>query len=128
VIVDTSAVLAILLGEPEADAFALKIASAARPRLSAVGYLEAAIRVDRLGSPAASAALDELLVRLRLTVEPVTTEQAYLARAAYRAYGKGFHPAALNLGDCFAYALSKAAGEPLLFKGGDFPATDVVPC
>lgn len=127
-IVDTSAVLAILLGEPEADAFALKIARAEHPRLSAVSYLEAAIRVDRLNNPVASAALDELLARLGLAIEPVTAEQAYLARAAYRTYGKSFHPAALNLGDCFVYALSKATGEPLLFKGDDFPATDMVPC
>jgi ribonuclease VapC len=127
-IVDTSAVLAILLGEPEADGFTLKIAHAARPRMSAVSYLEAVVRVDRLKSSAASAALDELLARLRLTIEPVTVQQAYLARAAYRQFGKGFHPAGLNLGDCFAYALSKASGEPLLFKGDDFPATDVARC
>ena len=127
-IVDTSAVLAILLGEPEADAFTLKIAHAARPRLSAVAYLEAAIRIDRLRSPVAIAALDELLARLRLTIEPVTAEQAYLARTAYRTYGKSFHPAALNLGDCFSYALSKAIGAPLLFKGSDFMATDVAAC
>jgi len=127
-IVDTSAVLAILFGEPEADAFTLKIARAARPRLSAVSCLEAAIRVDRLNNPVASAALDELLARLRLALEPVTAEQAYLARAAYRTYGKSFHPAALNLGDCFAHALSKAMGESLLSKGADFGWTDVARC
>lgn len=127
-IVDTSAVLAILLGEPEADAFTLAIARAAcPPRLSAVSYLEAAIRIDRLKSPVASAALDELLARLRLAIEPVTVDQAHLARTAYRTFGKGLHPAALNLGDCFAYALAKAGGEPLLFKGDDFGRTDIEP-
>lgn len=126
-IVDTSVVLAILLGEPEADAFTLAIAYAARPRLSAVSYLEAAIRIDRLKSPVASAALDELLARLRLAIEPVTVRQAHLARTAYGTFGKGLHPAALNLGDCFAYALAKEHGEPLLFKGDDFGRTDVEP-
>ena len=119
-IVDTSAVLAILLGKPEAADFTLAIAHAASSRMSAVSYLEAAIRVDRLKNPVASAALDDLLARLRIIIEPVTVEQVYLARTAYRNFGKGFHPAVLNLGDCFAYALAKASGEPLLFKGNDF--------
>lgn len=89
-IVDTSAVLAILLGEPEADAFALKIAHAAHPRLSAVAYLEAAIRIDRLRSPVASAALEELLARLRITIEPVTAEQAYLAGGPIRPVARDY--------------------------------------
>jgi ribonuclease VapC len=127
-IVDASAVLAILLGEPEADDFTLAIGHAPEPRMSAVSYVEAAIRVDRLNSPAASAALDDLLARLRITIAPVTAEQARLAREACRRFGKSFHPAALNLGDCFSYALSKAAGEPLLFKGNDFVQTDVAQC
>lgn len=127
-IVDASAVLAILLGEPEADRFTLAIAHAVSARMSAVSYLEVGIRIDRLKSPEASAAMDDLLARLRIIVEPVTVDQAYLARAAYREFGKGFHAAALNLGDCFSYALSKETGEPLLFKGNDFPVTDVVPC
>ena len=93
-----------------------------------MSYLEAAIRIDRLNSPAASAMLDELLARLRLTVEPVTVEQAHLARTAYRRFGKSFHPAALNLGDCFSYALSQATGAPLLFKGNDFVQTDIASC
>jgi ribonuclease VapC len=128
VIVDTSALLAILLGEPEADRFTLAIGHAAHPRMSAVCYLEAGIRVDRLGSPEASAALDELLGRLRVAIEPVTVQQAHMARVAYRRFGKSFHPAALNLGDCFSYALSQTTGEPLLFKGNDFAQTDVRPC
>jgi ribonuclease VapC len=96
--------------------------------MSAVSHLEAAIRVDRLNSPAASTALDDLLARLRITIAPVTAEQAHLAREAYRRFGKSFHPAALNLGDCFSYALSKAEGELLLFKGNDFIQTDVARC
>jgi ribonuclease VapC len=127
-IVDASAVLAILLGEPEPDDFTLAIGHAVEPRMSAVSYLEAAIRVDLLNSPAASAALDDLLARLRIAIAPVTAEQARLARDAYQRFGKSFHPAALNLGDCFSYALSRAEGEPLLFKGNDFIQTDVARC
>jgi ribonuclease VapC len=127
VIVDTSALLAILLGEPEADAFTLAIGRAEEPvRMSAASYVEAGIRVDQSKNPIAQLALDDLIERLRIVIEPVSVEQAYAARVAYRAYGKGSgHPAGLNFGDCFAYALAKATGEPLLFKGGDFGHTDL---
>jgi ribonuclease VapC len=127
VIVDTSAILAILFGEPEADAFALAIRRAARRSMSAASYVEAAIRVDRLNSPVAGSLLDDLVSRLGIAIEAVTAEQAYIARAAYRRFGRGSgHPARLNFGDCLTYALSRAAGEPLLFKGDDFGRTDIV--
>ena len=91
-------------------------------------YIEAAIRVDRLNSPTTSAALDDLLAQLRIAIAPVAAEQARLAREACRRFGKSIHPAALNLDDCFSYALSQATGELLLFKGNDFIQTDVARC
>jgi len=127
VIVDTSALLAIFFGEPEADEFALAIREAGVARLSAASYVEAGVRVDRLRVPIASNLLDDLVKRLGLAIEPVTAEQAFAARAAYRDYGKDRHPAGLNLGDCFTYALAKVMGEPLLFKGDDFSQTDLRP-
>ena len=124
-IVDTSALLAILLGEPEADDLTLAIGRAEAARLSAASYVEAGIRVDQSKNPIAQDELDDLIKRLGIAIEPVSVEQAYAARAAYRAYGKRNHPAGLNYGDCFAYALAKATGEPLLFKGDDFARTGV---
>lgn len=125
-IVDSSALLAILLREHDAHRFAAAIESAETCRMSAANWLEAAIRVDMGGDAAASIAFDELVREADLRIEPVTADQAALARRAYRAYGKGSgHAAKLNFGDCFAYALAKARGEPLLFKGDDFGATDV---
>ena len=124
-IVDASAVLAILLGEPEGPQMEDKILMAASPAISPVNYLEAAVRVDSLGSEAKSRKFNELLAQLAIEIAPTNLEQARLARDAYKKYGKGKHPAKLNLGDCFAYALAKARGEPLLFKGDDFRLTDV---
>jgi ribonuclease VapC len=126
-VVDTSALIAILLLEPEAVAFARAIAEA-RPRLlSAANLLEASIVIEgRLGLEAGGD-LDEFVTDVGLEVEPVTADQVRLARRAYRIYGKGNHPAALNFGDCFAYALAKTTGLPLLFKGDDFAQTDVTP-
>jgi ribonuclease VapC len=126
-ILDTSAVIAILRDEPEAEEFAERIDGADVRRISAVSFVEAAAVIDGSGDPVASRRLDELLVRAQVTIEPVTEEQARLARAAYRDFGKGRgHPARLNFGDCFSYALAKALDEPLLYKGGDFGYTDVV--
>ncbi|MGH4002884.1 MAG: type II toxin-antitoxin system VapC family toxin [Pseudonocardiaceae bacterium] len=126
-IVDTSALIAILRDEPEAETFALALAAAQAPRISAI-YLETAIVIDASRDPIASRNVDDLFTKARLVIEPVTAEQAAIARAAYRDFGKGStHPAQLNFGDCFAYALAKSAGEPLLFKGEDFSRTDVVP-
>ncbi len=120
-IVDTSALIAILRDEPEARAFAITIAEADRRRLSAANYLEAAIVIDGSRDPIASRRFDDLLREAGITIEPVTEEQAKVAREAYRDFGRGSgHTARLSFGDCFAYALAKTTGEPLLFKGDDF--------
>ena len=125
-IVDASAVIAILRQEPEAQAFARAISSATVRRISAVNYVEAAAVIDGSRDPIASRRFDDLFRAAQLLIEPVTEAQARTAREAYRDFGKGSgHPARLNLGDCFAYALAKVKGEPLLFKGDDFIHTDV---
>jgi ribonuclease VapC len=127
-IVDASAVLAILRDEPEARACAEALAAAPHRRISAVNYVEAAAVIDASRDPIASRRFDELLRAARLMVEAVTPAQARIAREAYRDFGKGSgHPARLNFGDCFAYALAKVTGESLLFKGEDFSHTDVAP-
>jgi ribonuclease VapC len=128
-IVDTSALIALLRGEPDAPRFAAALATRKEAkRLSAANYLEAAIVIDGSRDPIASRRLDEVIAKASITVEAVTAEHAQIARAAYRDFGRGSgHPAALNFGDCFAYALAKASGEALLFKGDDFAQTDVMP-
>lgn len=125
-IIDTSAVIAILNDEPEAVAFAEAIEQAGERRISAVNFVEAAAVVDKERDPIANRRFDELLREADVVVESVSENQARIARAAYRDFGRGSgHPAKLNLGDCFAYALAKAKREPLLFKGDDFAKTDV---
>ncbi len=125
-IVDTSALIAILRGEPDARSYAEAIAGAAIRRISAVNYVEAAAVIDANRDPIASRRFDDLLREARVTMEPVTEAQARMAREAYRDFGRGSgHPASLNFGDCFAYALAKAMREPLLFKGDDFTHTDI---
>ena len=126
-IVDTSALIAILFDESDAEAYASALDTADRIRISAANFVEAAIVVDTQTRQPGSLKLDALIRTLRVTVEPVTEEQAHIARQAYADYGRGRHKAGLNFGDCFAYALSKATGEPLLFKGHDFHRTDIVP-
>jgi ribonuclease VapC len=122
VIIDTSALIAILRDELEASEFAIAIAEADSRRISAANYLEAAIVIDGSRDPLASRSFDDLLREAEINIEPVTAEQAKVAREAYRDFGRGSgHPARLNFGDCFAYALAKITGEPLLFKGDDFP-------
>lgn len=126
-VIDTSALVAILSDEPERAAFVRAIAAAPRPMASSATVLECSIVVEaRRGEPAGRD-LDLLLHRAQVRTMPVDEEQTLLARAAWRRYGKGRHPAALNYGDLFAYALARATGEPLLFKGDDFTRTDVVP-
>jgi ribonuclease VapC len=125
-IVDTSAIVAILRGEPDADRYVEALGRAAEPLISAGTYLEVAIVVDANRDPVLSGRLDDLLAVARVKVEPVTERHAEIARQAYRDFGRGSgHRAGLNLGDCFAYALARASGEPLLFKGDDFSETDV---
>jgi ribonuclease VapC len=125
-IIDASALIAILRDEPDASLYARAIEEATLRRVSAVNFVEAAIVIDGSRDPVASRRFDELSTAARLIVEPVTREQAQLAREAYRDFGKGSgHPARLNFGDCFSYALAKVTSEPLLFKGEDFAKTDL---
>lgn len=123
-IVDSSAIVAILRAEPEAAEFAQAIASS-KCRISAVSYAEAAIVVDCAADAIASRRFDDFIRASAIAVETVTSKQAQIARYAYRDFGKGRHKAGLNFGDCFSYALSKEADEPLLFKGDDFCHTDL---
>lgn len=124
-IVDASAIIAILRDEPDARELTSALESADVRRISAATYVEAAIVTDSNRSTLLSNLLDSFLVGSRISIEPVTAEQARLAREAYRDFGKGRHRAGLNFGDCFAYALAKEKREPLLFKGDDFRRTDV---
>jgi ribonuclease VapC len=125
VIIDSSALVAILASEAEADDLEDSLLDAPLRRISAVTYVETAIVVDARRDVVLSRRLDEFLRETEIKIEPVTSEQARLAREAYRDFGKGRHRAGLNLGDCFAYALAKEKGEPLLFKGNEFRRTDV---
>lgn len=124
-IIDTSALLAILFDEPDGSMLLRLIVEAPTRLMSAANALEAWIVADRHANPAKARALDELIETVGINIEPVTPTQARVAREAYRTYGKGNHPAGLNYGDCFAYALAKATGQPLLFKGEDFARTDI---
>jgi ribonuclease VapC len=126
VIIDTSALIAILRDEPEARRFAEAIEGAKERRISAATYVEVGAVVDGGRDPVASRLVDRLLEAAGIVIEPVTEAQARIAREAYRDFGKGSgHAAGLNFGDCFAYALARTTGEPLLFKGDDFAHTDV---
>lgn len=126
-IVDASAILAILLEEDDGDAMedVLLHQKGSHHAMSPVNYVEAAVKLDGLAGSNKGAELDPLLRGFGIDIVPVTPEQALLAREAYRRYGRGKHPAKLNLGDCFAYALARARSQPLLFKGDDFRLTDV---
>lgn len=127
-IIDASALIAILRDEPEAADCAAVIEAAPRRRISAANFVEAAIVIDAGRDPVASRRFDDLLREAQIVIEPVTETQARIAREAYRDYGRGSgHAARLNFGDCFAYALARETGEPLLFKGDDFTHTDVTP-
>jgi ribonuclease VapC len=125
-VIDSSVLIALLLAEPEADGFVAVIAGAPSRLVSAASYLEAAIVMLARSGPDSKEELDRLLAGLSVTIIPFTHEQALLAVTAYRLYGKGSgHPAGLNFGDCFTYALAKFTGEPVLFKGNDFSRTDI---
>jgi len=126
VIIDTSVLVALVLEEPDAAAFARVIVAHPVRRMSAASYVELAAVVDGRGDPALSGVLGTTLRASGIEIVPFTPEQARIARVAYRQFGRGSgHPARLNMGDCFAYALARDLGEPLLFKGGDFALTDI---
>lgn len=124
-IIDTSAIMAILFGESEAMHYEQAIATTWPRRMSAVALLEATMVVEGRGGTAAGRQLDVFLDKAEIELVPVTPEHVEVARRAWRRFGKGNHRAALNFGDCFAYALAETTGEPLLFKGEDFTRTDV---
>lgn len=124
-IVDTSALFAVLYEEPEAPAIEQALAAEGRAAISAASLVEAGMVCEGRGGAPAAARLDALLLRIGVEIVPFTAEHAALAREGWRRFGKGRHPAGLNFGDCFAYALAKSRNEPLLFKGDDFAQTDV---
>jgi ribonuclease VapC len=124
-IVDASALLAVLFEEAEKEAFRDKLLVTPGLLMSPVNYLEASIRADDPRHPEKGPMLDVMIGELGVEIVSIDARQATLAREAYQRFGKGNHAARLNMGDCFAYALSKARGEPLLFKGDDFRQTDV---
>ncbi len=124
-IVDTSAIVAILGEEPDWERYNQKIAAARRPRMSVVNALEVTMVTESRGGAPAGAEFDRYVERMGIEMEPVTLEQLAAARYAWRRFGKGNHAAGLNFGDCFAYALADVTREPLLFKGDDFARTDV---
>ena len=126
-VVDTSAVLAILLNEPDAEKFELALETDPVRLMSAASLLEAAIVMEARFGTAGGEELDSLLATTQIAIIPVTIEHVSAARQAFRSYGKGRHPASLNFGDCFSYALAKTTGEALLFKGNDFGQTDLTP-
>lgn len=125
VVIDTSAVQAILLAEPERGHFLELLSEAGLRLISAANVLETSIIVESRRGEAAGRELDLFLHRAKVEIVPVDEEQVSIARFAWRKFGKGRHPAALNFGDCFAYALTKTSNEPLLAKGADFSKTDL---
>jgi ribonuclease VapC len=124
-ILDTSAMVAVLYREPEAAEFARLIHDAEICRISVASYVELSMVVERQLGPEGNRQAEAFLRRGGVVIEPVTLDQGELARQAFLDFGKGRHKAGLNYGDCFAYALAKATGEPLLFKGADFSQTDI---
>lgn len=126
--VDASALCAILLGEPDADEFAAKLDASDRPITSAVAVYETVAALLRTGAPSpedAKAKVDELMRRARMETVPIGGVERDAALSAMARFGKGRHPARLNMGDCFAYACAKTRGVPLLYKGDDFALTDI---
>jgi ribonuclease VapC len=125
-ILDTSALAAIFFDEPEAAHYTQIIHDADGCLISAGNFLELAMVIEGQIGPDAGRQCDTFFRRAGIIIEPFTVEQAHVARQAFHDFGKGRHPAGLNFGDCFAYALAKISGEPLLFKGEDFKKTDIV--
>ena len=126
-IVDSSALVAVLRQESDSTTYDRALAVAGGARMSAATYVETSLVIDGRRDPVMSHELDRYLTTMKVEVVDLTVLQARLARAAHRDYGRGSgHPAKLNLGDCFAYALAKDTGEPLLYKGDDFVHTDVI--
>ena len=126
-VVDTSALLAIFLAEPERNHFLELLTQAETRRISAANALETGVVLEARRGEAAGREFDLFLHHAKFEVISFDSEQMEIARVAWRKYGKGRHPAGLNFGDCFAYALAKTLGEPLLFKGDDFKHTDLSP-
>ncbi len=124
-IVDSSALLAILLDEPEADRLSVAIGTAVEPRISAANWFEAAMVADNREGGRIRQAFDELTARLSIVIVPLDAQMAAVARDAHRRFGRNQHSAGLNFGDCFAYALASVTDQPLLFKGADFGQTDI---
>ena len=126
-IIDTSVIVAVLKNEPEARNLIRRMLRSESPlKMSAASYVECGAVIDSVRDAVVSRRFDDLLNRIKMGIEPVTAKQAELARQAYRDFGKGSgHPAGLNFGDCFAYALAKDTQEPLLFVGSDFSKTDI---
>jgi ribonuclease VapC len=124
-VLDTSALIAILQDERERRAFSEAIERAESRSISAATFVEVSMIIESRFGPEGVRDLDLLLMKAQIVLMPVDSDQAHLARQAFRDYGKGRHPAGLNFGDCFSYALAKALGEPLLFKGNDFRETDI---
>lgn len=124
-ILDTSVLAAIFFGEAESDRYIQTIHDSDLCRISAASFVELSMVIEGQLGPEAGRQCDAFLRRAEIMIEPVTVEQAYLARQAFLDFGKGRHPAGLNFGDCFSYALAKITGEPLLFKGDDFRKTDI---
>lgn len=126
-IVDTSALLAVLFGETDAEIYARALAEADSCRMSAATFVETSIVVEAQTGDSGSRQWDTFFRRAAITIEPVTEEHAYVARQAWSDFGKGRGGSGLNFGDCFSYALAKVSGESLLFKGEDFRKTDIAP-
>jgi len=124
-VIDTSVLIALLNAEAESARLAAAIETDASRLISAATVVEAGLVIESRYGPVGGRELDLLMAKAGLSIQAVTAEQAEMAREAWRRFGKGRHAAGLNFGDCFSYALAKATGEPLLFKGDDFTRTDI---
>lgn len=127
-VIDTSAIIAILFGEPEADNLIRVISQSQETIMSSFSVLEAGIVMEAKKGEAGGREFDLFIQKAEIKIVPLDPEQIVLARVAWRKYGKGRHPAGLNMGDCCSYALAKRTGSPLMFKGNDFDKTDIPVC